>query len=35
MLGQLIGGNTDSDFHYLPLRGKYLSAHMNVAVGGK
>jgi hypothetical protein len=35
LLGQLIGGNTDSDFHYLPLRGKYPSAHMDVIVSGK
>jgi len=35
MLGQLIGGNTDADFHYLPVRGKYASAHMDVIVSGK
>jgi hypothetical protein len=34
-LGQLIGGNTDSDFHYLPIRGKYPTAHMDVTVAGK
>jgi len=31
-LGQLIGGNTDADFDYLPMRGKYASAHMVVTV---
>jgi hypothetical protein len=35
MLGQLIGGNTDSDFHILPLRGVYPAAHMDVTVTGK
>lgn len=34
-LGQLIGGNTDTDFHYLPVRGKYATAHMVVTVTGK
>ncbi|HKE28039.1 MAG TPA: hypothetical protein VKB88_37055 [Bryobacteraceae bacterium] len=34
-LGQLIGGNTDSDFHYLPIRGVYASAHMVVTATGK
>ncbi len=29
-LGKLIGGNTDSDFHFLPVRGVYSSAHMEV-----
>jgi len=32
MLGKLIGGNTDSDFHFLPVRGVYASAHMQVTV---
>ena len=31
-LGKLIGGNTDSDFHFLPLRGIYPTAHMQVTV---
>jgi hypothetical protein len=35
VLGQLIGGNTDTDFHYLPVRGKYATAHMVVTVTGK
>jgi hypothetical protein len=35
MIGQLIGGNTDSAFQYLPIRGKYPSAHMDVVVAGK
>ena len=35
MLGQLIGGNTDGDFHYLPVRGRYPSAQMNVTVAGE
>jgi hypothetical protein len=34
-LGKLIGGNTDSDFHYFPVRGVYPSAHMDVIVTGK
>jgi len=34
MLGQLIGGNTDGDFHYLPVRGRNPSAHMDVTVAG-
>jgi hypothetical protein len=34
-LGQLIGGNSDSDFHFLPVRGVYGSAHMVVTVSGK
>ena len=33
IIGQLIGGNTDGDFHFLPVRGRYPSAHMNVTVG--
>jgi hypothetical protein len=32
VLGKLIGGNTDSDFHFLPVRGVYASAHMDVTV---
>jgi hypothetical protein len=35
VLGQLIGGNSDADFHYLPIRGRYPSAHMDVTVRGK
>jgi len=34
-LGQLIGGNTDADFHFLPVRGVYSSAHMQVTVSWK
>jgi hypothetical protein len=34
-LGQLIGANTDSDFHFLPLRGVYPSAHMVVTISTK
>ncbi len=33
-LGKLIGGNTDSDYHFLPVRGVYASAHMEVTVSG-
>ncbi len=32
VLGKLIGGNTDADFHFLPVRGVYASAHMMVTV---
>jgi hypothetical protein len=32
VLGKLIGGNTDADFHFLPVRGVYASAHMDVTV---
>lgn len=35
LLGRLIGGNTDADFHFLPLRGVYASAHMDVTVSTK
>lgn len=35
VLGQLIGGNTDSDFHFLPIRGVYASAHMLVTTATK
>jgi hypothetical protein len=35
MLGQLIGGNSDTDFHLLPLRGVYPAAHMVVTVTDK
>jgi hypothetical protein len=31
-LGNLMGGNSDGDFHYLPLRGVYSSAHLVVTV---
>jgi hypothetical protein len=34
VLGQLIGGNSDSDFHFLPVRGVYATAHMDVTVSG-
>jgi len=34
-LGKLIGGNTDSDYHFLPVRGVYPSAHMDVIVNRK
>ncbi len=34
-LGKLIGGNTDADYHFLPVRGVYASAHMQVTAGGK
>jgi len=34
-LGQLIGGNTDADYHFFPVRGVYSSAHMQVMVSGK
>jgi hypothetical protein len=34
ILGQLIGGNTDADFHFLPVRGVYSSAHMEVTISG-
>jgi hypothetical protein len=34
-LGKLIGGNTDSDFHFLPVRGVYPSATMQVIVSRK
>lgn len=33
VLGKLIGGNTDADFHFLPVRGVYATAHMDVTVG--
>jgi hypothetical protein len=32
---KLIGGKTDSDFHFLPARGVYASAHMDVTVTGR
>jgi len=31
-LGQLIGGNSDADYHFLPVRGVYASAHMQVTL---
>ena len=31
-LGQLIGGNTDADYHFFPVRGVYPTAHMEVTV---
>lgn len=33
--GKLLGGNSDSDFQFLPLRGIYASAHMQVTVTRK
>jgi hypothetical protein len=33
VLGKLIGGNTDADFHFLPVRGVYATAHMEVTIG--
>ncbi len=35
LLGNLIGGNTGSDFHFLPVRGVYASAHMQVVVNAR
>jgi hypothetical protein len=35
LLGMLIGGNTDADFHFLPLRGVYASAHLQVTVSSQ
>jgi len=32
VLGKLIGGNTDADFHFLPVRGVYSAAHMDVTI---
>jgi len=32
VLGRLIGGNTDADFHFLPVRGLYASANMQVTL---
>lgn len=34
-LGKLIGGNTDADFHFLPVRGVYAAAHMDVTISAK
>jgi len=33
VLGKLISGNTDADFHFLPVRGMYPAAHMDVTIG--
>lgn len=33
VLGKLIAANTDADFHFLPVRGVYATAHMDVTVG--
>jgi len=35
VLGMLIGDNTDSDFHFLPVRGVYATAHMDVTVSAQ
>jgi hypothetical protein len=35
LLGMLIGGNTDVDFHILPVRGVYASAHVQVTVSAQ
>ena len=35
LLGRLIDGNTDADFHFLPVRGVYSSARMDVTVSMK
>jgi len=32
VLGKLIGGNTDTDFHFLPVRGVYPAAHIDVTI---
>jgi hypothetical protein len=34
-LGKLIGGNTDVDFHFFPVRGVYAGAHMDVTIGSR
>ena len=35
VLGKLIGGNSDADFHFLPVRGVYASAHMDVTISAQ
>jgi hypothetical protein len=35
VLGMLIGGNSDADFHFLPVRGVYASAHMDVTISAQ
>jgi hypothetical protein len=35
VLGELIGGNTDADFHFLPVRGVYATAHMDVTISAR
>jgi len=35
VLGKLIGGNTDADFHFLPVRGVYAAAHMDVTISSR
>jgi hypothetical protein len=35
ILGKLIGGNSDADFHFLPVRGVYATAHMDVTVSAR
>jgi len=35
VLGMLIGGNTDADFHFLPVRGVYAAAHMDVTISSR
>jgi len=35
VLGMLLGGNTDADFHFLPVRGVYRTAHMDVTISAQ
>jgi hypothetical protein len=35
VLGELIGGNSDADFHFFPVRGVYSSARMEVTVSAR
>jgi hypothetical protein len=35
VLGKLIGGNSDADFHFLPVRGVYAAAHMDVTTSSR
>lgn len=35
VLGRLIGGNTDTDFHFFPVRGIYPAAHMDVTTSSQ
>jgi hypothetical protein len=35
VLGKLIGGNTDADFHFFPVRGVYAAAHMDVTISSR
>jgi hypothetical protein len=34
-LGKLIGGNSDADFHFFPVRGVYVTAHMDVTTSSR